>query len=73
MLRQHDNKSIHHHGLQYVDKRYIPGETACFLHEDVIRDGKCFIVLHVIFLFAQIVWRRIVDIVREIFVRIRIY
>ena len=42
MLRQHDSKSIHHHGLQYVDKRFVTGETACFLHEGVIRDGKMF-------------------------------
>ena len=73
MLRKHDNKSIHHHGLQYVDKKFVLEETFCSLHEGVIKDGKCFTALHVIFLFAQIVWKRIVDIVREIFVRIRIY
>lgn len=42
MLRQHDNKSIHQHGLQFVDKRYVLNETLCFLHEGVIRDGKMF-------------------------------
>ena len=42
MLRQHDNKSIHHHGLQYVDKRYISRETMCFLHKGIINDGKMF-------------------------------
>ena len=42
MLRQHDNKSIHHHGLLYVDKRFVSGETTRFLHEGVIRDGKMF-------------------------------
>ena len=42
MLRQHDNKSIHHHGLQYVDKRYILRETMCFLHKGIINDGKMF-------------------------------
>ena len=42
MLRKHDDKSIHHHGLQFVDKKYILKETHCFLHEAVIKDGKLF-------------------------------
>ena len=42
MLRKQDNKSIHHHGLQFVDKMYILREMRCFLHEAVIKDGKLF-------------------------------
>ena len=32
--------SIHHHGLQYADKKYTK-ETHCFLHQGV-NDGKMF-------------------------------
>ena len=42
VLRKHDNKSIHHHGLQFVDKEHIMRETYCYLHEAVIKDGKLF-------------------------------
>ena len=42
IVRTHDNKSIHHHGLQFVDKKYITKETHCFLHQGVINDGKMF-------------------------------
>ena len=41
--------------------------------KELLEMVKCFIALHVIFLFAQIVWKRIVSIVIEIFVPIRIY
>ena len=41
ILRTHDNKSIHHHGLQYVDRRYTK-ETECSLHNGTIKDGKMF-------------------------------
>ena len=41
ILKTHDNKSIHHHGLQYVDKKYIK-ETECSLHNGTIKDGKLF-------------------------------
>lgn len=42
IANQHDNKSIHYHGLQYVDKKYIRRETWCFLHDGIINDGKMF-------------------------------
>ena len=42
VLSKHDNKSIHHHGLQFVDKKHIMRETYCYLHEAVIKDGKLF-------------------------------
>ena len=42
IVRTHDNKSIHHHGLQFVDKQYITKETHCFLHQGVINDGQMF-------------------------------
>lgn len=42
VLRTHENKSIHYHGLQFVDKKYISRETFCFLHEGTIKDGKMF-------------------------------
>ena len=42
IVRTHDNKSIHYHGLQYIDKKYITKETQCFLHEGGINDGKMF-------------------------------
>ena len=42
IFRTHDNKSIHYHGLQYIDKKYITKETQCFLHEGAINDGKMF-------------------------------
>ena len=45
ILRKHDTKSIHHHGLQYVDKLYIKRETYCFLHEGKIKSGKMFFCL----------------------------
>ena len=62
MLRKHDNKSIHHHGLQYVDKKFVLEETFCSLHEGVIKAEKCFTALHVIFLFASVLYgSRIVD------------
>ena len=42
ITNQHDNKSIHYHGLQYVDKKYIRREVDRFLHHRVINDGKMF-------------------------------
>ena len=42
ILNKHDNKSIHHHGLQYVDKRFVKRDTWCFLHNGYIKDGKMF-------------------------------
>ena len=41
--------------------------------KELSKTVKYFIVFLVIFLFAQIVWKKIVDIVIEIFVHIRIY
>ena len=41
VYNQHDNKSIHHHGLRYVDKKYIR-DTECFLHNGQIKDGMIF-------------------------------
>lgn len=40
VLRTHDNKSVHHHGLQVVDKLYIKRKTECFMHKGEIQDGK---------------------------------
>ena len=42
ITNQHDNKSIHYHGLQYVDKKYITRTTWCFLHDGTIDNGKIF-------------------------------
>ncbi len=42
ILNKHDNKSVHHHGLQYVNKMYITRETRCFLHDGEIKDGMMF-------------------------------
>ncbi len=42
VYNQHDNKSIHHHGLTYVDKQYIKRNTECFLHDGKIRQGMMF-------------------------------
>ena len=42
VLRTHDSKSIHHHGLQYVNKKYIRRDTLCFLHDGTIKDGMIF-------------------------------
>ena len=44
-----------------------------FRRRGLLKMKKCFIVFGATFLFEWIVWKRIVDIVREIFVRIRIY
>ena len=40
--KAHDSKSIHHHGLQYVDKQYINRNTTCSLHDGEILNGKMF-------------------------------
>ena len=42
IINQHDNKSIHYHGFQYVDKKYIKRETDCYIHHGVINEGKIF-------------------------------
>lgn len=42
MLRKHDSKSIHYHGLQFVDKRFVAKETICYLHQGIIENGKMF-------------------------------
>ena len=42
IIRKHDTKSIHHHGLQLVNKLYITRETYCFLHQGKINRGKMF-------------------------------
>ena len=33
---------IHHHGLQYVDKKFVIKETFCSLHQAIIKDGQMF-------------------------------
>ena len=42
VYNQHDNKSIHHHGLQYVDKKHVVMQARCFLHDGEIEDGMIF-------------------------------
>ncbi len=42
VYNQHDKKSIHHHGLQYVDKKCVTMDTRCFLHDGAIQDGMIF-------------------------------
>ena len=37
-----DNFRIHHHGLQFVDSKYIKRELFCDLHQGIISDGKIF-------------------------------
>ena len=38
--RFHENGNIHHHGLQFVDAKYIKRELFCELHRGVIEEGK---------------------------------
>ena len=73
ITNQHDNKSIHHHGLQYVDKKFIKRDTYCFLHQGVIMVVKYFIAMHVISVFVLTVWKNYVTYVIKIFVIIRKY
>ena len=42
MLKQHDNKSIHFHGLQFVDKKFISRDAFCYLGQHSIEFGKMF-------------------------------
>ena len=40
--RLHENNEIHHHGLQFVDSKYIKHDLFCELHEGPIGDGNIF-------------------------------
>ena len=42
MLQKHDNKSIHHHGLQSGDRKFILKDIICMMHEGIIKDRKMF-------------------------------
>ena len=42
ILRKHTNNSIHHHGLQYVNKICIKRKTEFAMHDGCIEDGMIF-------------------------------
>ena len=42
MRKNHEDNRTHHHGLQFVDTRYLKRELYCELHQGVIKDGKIF-------------------------------